>query len=100
MASYFEKTRIQQYIAVVTEVAEVADREGWKIRGSDQQAIKTDIMDRFKCDTIPEIAELVEDAGEWTLYPSYALPPKGRWTSIGQSCVLLGDAAHAVRRST
>ena len=101
MSSYFEPTRTKQYIAAVMEVTEVASRDGWKLRGADQDGIKADIMERFKCDTMPELAALVEDAGEWTLYPSYALPPKGQWTSKGapgggQSCILLGDAAHAV----
>lgn len=97
MASYFDEKRKDQYIAVVMEIAEVRDREGWKIRGSDQNAIKTDILERFKCETMPELAELAEDAGEWTLYPTHKLPPHGRWTSSGgQSCILLGDAAHAV----
>ena len=97
MASYFDETRQEQYVAVVMEVAEVASREGWKLRGSDQNAIKADILQRFKCGTMPELAELVDDAGAWTLYPIYKLPPKGQWTSVpGQSCILLGDAAHAV----
>lgn len=81
------------------EIAEVRDREGWKIRGSDQNAIKADILGRFRCDAMPELAELAEDAEEWTLYPTHILPPHGKWTSDhSQSCILLGDAAHAVRR--
>jgi 2-polyprenyl-6-methoxyphenol hydroxylase-like FAD-dependent oxidoreductase len=97
MASYFEPTRKDQYIAVVMEIAEMLNREGWKIRGSDQNAIKAEILERFKCDTMPELAELAEDAGEWTLYPTHKLSPKGQWTSNpGQTCILLGDAAHAV----
>lgn len=97
MASYFEPAKEEQYIAVVMEVAEVAGREGWKVRGADQNAIKADIMERFKYDTMPELAELVEDAGDWTLYPTYKLPPKGQWAGApGESCILLGDAAHAV----
>ena len=98
MASYFDKQRKDQYIAVVMEIAEVRDREGWKIRGADQNAIKADILDRFKCSTMPELAELAEDAGEWILYPTHKLPPHGKWASPGQSCILLGDAAHAVSR--
>jgi salicylate hydroxylase len=96
MASYFDEQRKDQYIAVVMEIAEVRDREGWKIRGSDQNAIKADILDRFKCSTMPELAELAEDAGEWTLYPTHKLPPHGKWTSLRERCILLGDAAHAV----
>ena len=98
MASYFDEKRIEQYVAVVMEIAEVASREGWKIRGSDQAAIQADILERFKTDLIPELAQLVEDAGAWTLYPIYMLPPKGQWTS--RRCILLGDASHAVSISS
>ena len=97
MASYFEPAKKEQYMAVVTEVAEVGGREGWRAKGSDQNTIKADIMERFECKTMPELAEMVEDASDWTLYPTYMLPPKGNWISRpGQSCILLGDAAHAV----
>lgn len=101
MASYFDPDRKEQYIAVVMEIAEVLNREGWKTRGSDQAGIKADLLDRFKCDNMPELAELVEDAGEWTLYPTHKLPPHGKWTTTipGQSCILLGDAAHAASQT-
>lgn len=97
MASYFDEKRENQYIGAVMEIAEVRDREGWRIRGSDQNAIKADILDRFKCTTMPELAELAEDTAQWTLYPVHKLPPHGKWTSPQQTCILLGDAAHAVR---
>lgn len=96
MASYMEPTRTQQYVAAVMEVTEVTSREGWRIRGSDQKAMKDDLLDRFKCESMPELAEMIEDAGDWSLYPVYALPPRGKWSSPGGKCFLLGDAAHAV----
>jgi 2-polyprenyl-6-methoxyphenol hydroxylase-like FAD-dependent oxidoreductase len=96
MASYFESTRKEQYVAVVMEIAEVADREGWKIRGSDQEAIKADILERFRNESMPELADLTEAVGEWSLYPVFKLPPRGQWTSPDGRCILLGDAAHAV----
>lgn len=83
-------------MAAVIEVAEIANREGWRIRGSDQKAMKDDIMGRFKCKNMPELAEMIEDTGDWSLYPVHALPPKGKWCSPGGKCILLGDAAHAV----
>ena len=78
------------------EVKEVASREGWKIRGSDQKAIRADLVERFRSDGMKGNEELIEDAGEWSLYPIYALPPKGKWISPKSRCILLGDAAHAV----
>ena len=97
MSSHFQENRAEQYIGVVTETIEVADREGWKVRGSDQAAIKADMLDRFKSASMPELEQLIEDAGDWTLYPVYALPSNGKWISPGGRCILLGDAAHAVR---
>lgn len=96
MASYFETSRTQQYIAVVLETGEVGSREGWKVKGSDQADVRTHILERFENDALPELRELVDDAGQWTLYPVHSLPPAGRWTSPGGRCILLGDAAHAV----
>lgn len=96
MASYYERSKAWQYIAVVMEVKDIADREGWKAKGSDQKAVKGDILDRFKSDAMPKIADLVESAGEWTFYPVHRLPPKGNWASEKGRCVLLGDSAHAV----
>ncbi|KAK4501930.1 hypothetical protein PRZ48_007740 [Zasmidium cellare] len=96
MASYFEKSRKQQYIAVVLETEEVNSREGWKVKGADQAEVKRQILERFDNKAIPELRQLVEDAGDWTLYPVYKLPHGGRWTAPGGRCILLGDAAHAV----
>ena len=100
MCSYYESTKTQQYIVAVMEIAEVASREGWRIRGSDQEAIEADILERFKGENIKENEVLIEDAREWMLYSIYALPPNGRWTSPGGRCILLGDAAYAVRSSS
>jgi salicylate hydroxylase len=45
---------------------------------------------------MPELAELVDQVGEWMLYPVYKLPPRGQWSSQGGRAILLGDSAHAV----
>lgn len=45
---------------------------------------------------MPELATMIEDAGEWSLYPVYVLPGEGKWISPGGKCILVGDAAHAV----
>lgn len=96
MASYYESSKLWQYIAVVLETKEIEDREGWKTKGSDQKAVRTDILGRFESDAMPELANLVDDAGDWTYYPVHRLPPKGKWVSEKGRCVLLGDSAHAV----
>jgi len=78
------------------EVANVGSREGWHVRGSDQDAIKRDLLRKFTSDKFPQNQALIEDADEWTLYPVYMLPEGGRWISHEGRCILLGDAAHAV----
>lgn len=100
MASYFERTQTQQYIAVVLETEAVSSREGWRVKGSDQAEVKRQILSRFDNEVMPELRELIEHAGDWTLYPVYSLPPGGRWISPGGKCILLGDAAHAVSASS
>lgn len=100
MASHFNELRQEQYIAVVVETPEVANREGWKIRGSDQKAIKHEILQRFDSAAMPELRGLIEDAGDWTMYPVYQLPMGGKWMSSGARCIIIGDAAHAVSPNT
>ena len=96
MMSYYEQSRTKQYTTAVMETAEVANREGWKVKGSDQKAIKADILDRFSCHAMPELEELIGSSGDWTMYPVYALAPKGKWISEGSRVVLIGGSAHAV----
>ncbi len=96
MASYFEQSRTQQYIAAVMEMKEVANRQGWKVRGSDQSALKNDILSRFKSASMPELEDLVSAAGEWSSYPVHMLPPGGKWSSPGGRVILLRDSLHAV----
>jgi salicylate hydroxylase len=96
MASYFEKSKTQQYISAVIEMGETADRQGWKVRGSDQKALKADILSRFNSKAMPELGNLIEGANEWSLYPVHRLPAGGKWRSPEGRCFLLGDAAHAM----
>ncbi|WPH03526.1 Salicylate hydroxylase [Acrodontium crateriforme] len=96
MASYFDSSKKQQYIAAVMETEEVGDKEGWRVKGAAQETIKKDIQERFHSPAMPEIGEMITDAQEWNLYPVYALPPRGKWISPGKKCILLGDAVHAM----
>ncbi|KAK5172062.1 uncharacterized protein LTR77_003699 [Saxophila tyrrhenica] len=61
------------------EMDKIASGEVWKVRGSDQGVLKNGILRRFKSESMPELEELVEAAGEWTLYPVHILPAKGKW---------------------
>ncbi|KAJ8606196.1 hypothetical protein MRB53_041138 [Persea americana] len=38
----------KQYIAAVMETKEVADKEGWRVRGAAQESMKKDIQERFQ----------------------------------------------------
>lgn len=96
MCSYFKPDRKEHYIGAVMEVADVGSREGWKARGEDQEAIKEDLLNRFKTEVMPANEAIIRAADEWTLYPVFALPAGGKWISPGGRGLLLGDAAHAV----
>lgn len=96
MCSYFQPDRRAHYIGAVMEIADVGSREGWKARGEDQEAIKRDLLERFRSESMPANEAILEAVGDWTLYPVFALPKGGKWVSRGGRCVLLGDAAHAV----
>lgn len=99
MASYFEETREKQFVGAIMETpeAEVVRREGWRVKGAlDQERIREDILNRFRSSAMGEIEALIRDAGDWSLYPVFMLPPRGEWVSPGSLSILLGDAAHAV----
>lgn len=96
MGSYFEPSRTEQYVAAVMEIEEIGDRQGWKVRSFDQSAIRADVLNRFRSEAMPELQDLVEGAGDWTLYPVHMLPVNGKWISAGGRAILLGDSAHAV----
>lgn len=99
MCSYFEPSRTQQYIGAVMEVTDVGSREGWKLKDADREAIRRDLLDWFAGGKMPANEAMLQRAGEWTLYPVFALPEGGRWRSERGRVVLVGDAAHAVSLS-
>ena len=96
MCTYYSPNSPKQFVGAVMEIASVGSREGWHVRGSDQDAIKQDLLQKFASDKFPQNQALIEDAGEWNVYPVYMLPEGGRWISPKGRCILLGDAAHAV----
>lgn len=96
LCSYFEKSRTQQFIAAVMETNDVKSKEGWVAMGKEQEDIKRRVAERYLGDNIKmsAIPPLVEASHSWNLYPVYALPPKGKWST--KRVILVGDAAHAV----
>ena len=94
MTSYYEPTRKKQFVAAIMETADVASKEGWQARGSEQGKIKENVKDRFGNGAIGFLDPLVGATERWSLYPVYKLAPKGQWCS--KHAMLLGDAAHGM----
>jgi len=97
LMSYTNPEKTMLYMAAVMETKEISSRDGWKVKGSDQEAVKNEILGRF-CQTGPladKLEKVVDQVDDWFLYPVYKLPPGGVW--LKDKVLLLGDAAHAVR---
>jgi salicylate hydroxylase len=95
MMSYYDSNKTKLYSAAVMETEAAQSREGWKVKGEDRESVKKSILRRFGDSPEPVVADVIRSADEWFLYPVYRLPPKGKWSE--QRCLLIGDAAHAVR---
>ncbi len=98
LMSYANPEKTTLYMAAVMETQEISSREGWKVKGSDQDAVKNEILGRF-CQTGPladKLKKVVDRLDDWFLYPVYKLSPGGVWSK--DKVLLLGDAAHAVRK--
>jgi len=67
------------------------DREGWKVKGSDQESVRREILSRFGDSKMTCLREMIENMED----PVYTLPPGGKWSSK-RVMMLLGDAAHAM----
>lgn len=94
MCSWSNPPKTKLYVAAVMETKDVQSREGWKLRGADEKAVKEDIKRRFKTPKIPYLEKMVEGVDAFFLYPVFKLPPHGKWSK--GAALLLGDAAHAV----
>jgi 2-polyprenyl-6-methoxyphenol hydroxylase-like FAD-dependent oxidoreductase len=97
LTTYYTRERDEIYLAAVMEVSETLSRDGWKAKGEDQEGTKRDMMDRFGAEMIPAVRDMIAGSGEWFFYPVYKLENGGKWHR--DSVMLLGDAAHAVRKS-
>ncbi|ETN45570.1 uncharacterized protein HMPREF1541_09402 [Cyphellophora europaea CBS 101466] len=96
LCSHYERTRTRQFIAAVMETEDVRSKEGWIAMGKEQEEIKRRVKERYLGANIKMhgIPPLIESSRDWNLYPVYALPPQGKW-STGR-VILVGDAAHAM----
>ncbi|KAF2817751.1 FAD/NAD(P)-binding domain-containing protein [Mytilinidion resinicola] len=94
LMSFYTVDKSQLYISVVTETKDVGSREGCLVKGSDQDALKDDILRRFAGSAMPCLETGMQKVDSWVLYPVFKLPPHGVWHS--GRLLLLGDAAHAM----
>ncbi|KAI4256617.1 MAG: hypothetical protein LQ352_002007 [Teloschistes flavicans] len=95
IASYFNPDRRQIFLGALMQTEEEKDRDGWRVRGSDQDRLGEELKTRFKDIRIPCLSEMIANVNELSLYPVHKLTGGGRW-SRGGVVMLLGDAAHAM----
>ncbi|MDI1490862.1 MAG: hypothetical protein OHK93_002067 [Ramalina farinacea] len=96
IASYCTADKASMYFTALMQIESPTDtsRQGWRVRGADQESLRSDILARFKDGGIPCLKEMAEKVGELCLYPVNKLEPNGVWGK--GRVVLLGDAAHAM----
>jgi salicylate hydroxylase len=97
LLSYTDAAKTRLYVAAVMGTEDVGSREGWVVKGQDQEAMKQDLLRRFGEPTLPFLKKLLDRTDYLALYPIFKLSDNGRWTS--GRMLLLGDAAHAVSSS-
>lgn len=89
------------YVSAVMETAAPADDEGakagWRAMGADAERLRRDVVARFGSADIGAEwpREAIRAVEQWSLFPVYKLAAHGKWWR--GRCLLLGDAAHAVR---
>jgi salicylate hydroxylase len=94
MTTYVDPNKKFMSAGAVMETPPQEDKEGWRVRGSDQQATMREIERRFGVSKLPCLMEIVGKMEESTFFPVYRLPPGGQWCK--GRVILLGDAAHGV----
>ncbi len=94
LTSYIDFERTKIYLAAVMETPKQESKEGWKTRGKDREKTLSEINRRYKDSDLPCLAEFIERADDFILFPVYNLGPGGEW--MKGRVLLLGDAAHGV----
>ncbi|OCK84990.1 FAD/NAD(P)-binding domain-containing protein [Lepidopterella palustris CBS 459.81] len=94
LTSYCDAEKSRLYVGAVMETADVGSREGWAVRGENQEALRKELVRRFGGSSMPYLEDVVEKVDSFTLFPVYKLPTGGVWRS--GRIMLLGDAAHAM----
>lgn len=94
LMSYVDADQSRLFFGAVMGTKDVGSREGWTVKGKDQDTLKQDLLKRFDNPVLPFIGEALSRADAITLYPVYRLSENGVWTS--GRILVLGDAAHAV----
>ncbi|KAF2272111.1 FAD/NAD(P)-binding domain-containing protein [Westerdykella ornata] len=94
LLSYTNAAKTRLYISAVMGTEDVGSREGWAIKGQDQEAMKQDLLRRFRGPTLPFLEKLLSRTDSLVLYPVFKISDNGPWTS--GRMLLLGDAAHAM----
>ena len=94
IASYCDRERKQIFFGSILSVKGEQSRDGWRVRGADQEQLKKDIEATFKGAQPPCLIEMIQKVNDLSLYPIYKLPPGGKWSR--GAVILLGDAVHAV----
>ena len=96
LTSFCNPAREELHVAAVMQMADEQDdsKDGWKARGDDKARVKQDIVTRFQGGNVQGLAGLIGRVEDWSLFPVYQLPPRGRWHR--GRVIIIGDAAHAV----
>ena len=96
LTSFCDPAREELHVAAVMQMADEHNdsKDGWKARGDDKARVKQDIVTRFQGGNVQGLAGLINRVEEWSLFPVYQLPPRGRW--YRGRVIIIGDAAHAV----
>jgi 2-polyprenyl-6-methoxyphenol hydroxylase-like FAD-dependent oxidoreductase len=94
LLTYANAAKSRLYVAAVMGSEDVGSREGWVVKGQDQDFIKKELLRRFSGPALPFVSPVVERVESVTFYPVYKLSDGGKWNS--GRIILLGDAAHAM----
>lgn len=105
LTSYCDRDREELFVAAIIEYDEDLVKQNrleygqeWRAQHAIKMGLREEVRDRFSKSAFDCVREIVQLPTDWFLYPVYQVPPGGKWYS--ERILLLGDAAHAVRKST